>query len=360
MSGSINRRDFVRAGTAAAVGASTLAGASAADAAPRINGMPTVKLPRWDGAMPIFGYGSALFIKIYTKLSREEQIEVIRYAYDQGLRYFDTANSYGTEGVVGEALKDVREDVFLNTKISFPADPSVCRRQLENSFKTLQTDYIDCVKVHCPYDYDYGMRVADIIEDFRKEGRVRLLGFSNHIYFEQSYKLVDSGRFDEILISRGYFPVSDRELYSQRNVEFRDMVVARAHALDMNIIGMKALSAGILGRSRKRLVPDYPEERAAKLAGAAIRWAYSDPRIHLYVIGISFASEIDENVRTFQGDMGLSNDDQFMLADYSTRVWADEKIAARPEPFSRADSPRYISKGTRAALERAGIEPPTE
>jgi predicted aldo/keto reductase-like oxidoreductase len=353
----VNRRDFVKGGvvTAGAVALGSASAGVAAESALRLNGLPTVTLPRGGDVIPLFGLGTGPLIPIYTKLPREDQVALLRHAYDMGVRYFDTAVAYRTESLVGDALADVRDQVYINTKVAAVEDPKgLPRIQIEQSLRNLKTDVIDCVKVHCPYDYDYGMTVADELEKLRAEGKIRRIGLSNHVYFQEALKMIDTGRFDEVLLAKGYFPKADFMLISQYNWEFMEACVARAHSLGMNVIGMKALGGTVLGRPSTNYVADYPEEKRRKVPGAAIRWAYSDPRFHLYVIGVGHREDVDETVPVFQGDMTVTDGDRAALAEFSVKLWESERIREMQAeiPFPSADAPRWISDGTRKAIER--------
>jgi len=78
-------------------------------------------------------------------------VEPIRKAVDLEGFHIDTAEAYGTEDVVGEAIKDIRDKVFLATKVSpshFRHDDLI--RAAENSLRRLQTDHIDLYQLHSP------------------------------------------------------------------------------------------------------------------------------------------------------------------------------------------------------------------
>ena len=91
--------------------------------------------------------------------------EVVRAAYDLGVNYFDTAKNYGTEAVVGAAIKDIRRDsVVISTKSNVKADGvrlTAARliANLDNSLKLLGTDYVDVFMLHgvSPADYEYSL-----------------------------------------------------------------------------------------------------------------------------------------------------------------------------------------------------------
>jgi len=75
-------------------------------------------------------------------------VELVRYAYERGVRYFDTAGNYGeSQSILGEALKDRRKDVCLLTKIE-TTKPEEVRKAVEKSLKELQTDYLDILLIH--------------------------------------------------------------------------------------------------------------------------------------------------------------------------------------------------------------------
>ncbi len=71
---------------------------------------------------------------------------MVRYAFDQGIRYFDTARVYSeSESIVGKGLKDVRKDAFIATKVAVTA-PNQVRKSLEKSLEQLGMDYVDLRK----------------------------------------------------------------------------------------------------------------------------------------------------------------------------------------------------------------------
>ena len=73
---------------------------------------------------------------------------LVRYAYDRGVRYFDTAGNYlESQAILGEALKDRRRQVCLVTKVE-TTKPEDVRKSVEPSLKALQTDYLDILLIH--------------------------------------------------------------------------------------------------------------------------------------------------------------------------------------------------------------------
>lgn len=97
--------------------------------------------------------------EFWGKMTYEEGIGLVKEAYQNGLTFFDTAPGYAngkSEKILGEALKDVRDKVIINTKIGHKADGtsdfsvSSLESQIEESLTRLQTKYIDSVLLHNP------------------------------------------------------------------------------------------------------------------------------------------------------------------------------------------------------------------
>ena len=77
------------------------------------------------------------------RISREDAVKLVRRAYEAGINYFDTANAYtDSEEKLGEALRDVRQNVVISTK-SAGKDKKTVQAHIEQSLRSLRTDYID-------------------------------------------------------------------------------------------------------------------------------------------------------------------------------------------------------------------------
>ena len=123
--------------------------------------------------IPQLGFGT------HKTNDKGEGVEVIKTALKVGYRLLDTAQVYGTEDMVGQAIKEVdvpREDIFITTKLRFRNHSDPIPR-LEESFKQLGVDYIDLVLIHWPYG-DY-LHAYKVLEDYYKQGRIKAIGVSN-------------------------------------------------------------------------------------------------------------------------------------------------------------------------------------
>jgi aryl-alcohol dehydrogenase-like predicted oxidoreductase len=103
--------------------------------------------------------------------------------YDHGLRFFDTADAYGTHPHVAEALKHVpRDKVTVLTK-SWSREPAAMRADLDRFRRELGTDYIDIFLMHCLSDANWTQRyrgVMDVLSEAKEKGIIRAHGCSCH------------------------------------------------------------------------------------------------------------------------------------------------------------------------------------
>jgi len=207
----IGRREFLRrTAQAATIGAMAIHRAGgAAPGAKRIAPtapMPSRVLGKTGVELPILGYGGAGIPRKWgNTLSTGDRVKLVRYAYDRGIRYFDTAISYSygdSQAIIGQALKDVRDTVFITTKVDFwdvtKPDGRFARvpkgeatRQIEVNLKELQSDYIDAIMIHGTPGVEQMTveRCMDVQEELvkaRDKGLVRFVGFSAHHYFDKA------------------------------------------------------------------------------------------------------------------------------------------------------------------------------
>jgi len=103
--------------------------------------------------------------------------------YDNGLRFFDSADSYGSHPHVAEALKHIdRSKVTILSK-SWARDPNEMRADLDRFRRELGTDHIDVMLMHCLTEADWTTRyrpVKDVLEEAKRKGIIRAHGCSCH------------------------------------------------------------------------------------------------------------------------------------------------------------------------------------
>lgn len=135
--------------------------------------METIKLSN-GVEMPILGYG------VY-QVSPEECERCVSDAISAGYRLIDTAQAYGNEEGVGDAVRKSglpRKELFIVTKVWISnAGYERARASIDESLRKLQTDYIDLLLIHQPFGDYYGTWRA--MEEAYKAGKLRAIGVSN-------------------------------------------------------------------------------------------------------------------------------------------------------------------------------------
>jgi len=144
------RRGFMRSGLAA----TALAGAGAGSIWPAARRSATDLVPLGNSGVEVtrLAFGCGTFNgRVQAELGQDGFTRMVRHAYDQGIRFFETSETYVTPAMLGEALKGLPRDSYkLMTKWSSGRrrveDPQV---KLDRCRKELNTDYFDVLLMHC-------------------------------------------------------------------------------------------------------------------------------------------------------------------------------------------------------------------
>src|SRR6267378_2248061 len=109
--------------------------------------------------------------------------DLLLNGYDQGLRFFDAADSYGSHPHVAEALKHVQRDKVTVLTKTWARDPASARADLERFRRELGTEHIDVCLMHCVTEGDWTERykgVMDVLSEAKDKGVIRAHGCSCH------------------------------------------------------------------------------------------------------------------------------------------------------------------------------------
>jgi hypothetical protein len=169
-------------------------------------------------------------------LSRNQAEKVVRYAYEKGINYFDTARAYGdSEEKIGAALKDVRDEVILATKTHQRTKEEAARAGLKQSLRNLQTNRIDLVQLH-GIDNEETLKKATssegslaALDEAKAQGKIDYIGITGHNPYILA-KAIKTGKFDTVLVPLN---VLDRRASEE--------LIPLAKELDVGVIIMKAL-----------------------------------------------------------------------------------------------------------------------
>ena len=226
--------------------------------------------------------------------SKREAVQIVREAIDTGIDFMDNAWEYHdglSEELMGEALRPggLRHNVFLMSKVcTHGRDRKTAMRQLEQSLKRLGTDYLDLWQVHeVIYDSDPDLHFAaggviEALEQARREGKVRFVGFTGHkdpaLHLRM---LAHDFPFDACQLPLNCFDASFRS--------FEQQVLPEINRRGIAPIGRKSLG-GEAGMITKRAVT----------AVEALRYAMSLP-VATTVSGIDSPRVLRQNLRVARG-----------------------------------------------------------
>jgi len=231
--------------------------------------------------------------------SERDAIRLVHAAIDAGITFMDNAWEYHegqAERVMGKAIADRRDRVFLMTKVcTHGRDKREAMKQLEQSLRRLKTDYLDLWQIHeCVYynDPDNHFRrggAVEALEDAKRQGKVRFVGFTGHkdprIHLEM---LSHNFPFDTCQLPLNCFDGA----FEWRS--FERQVLSELLRLRIAPIGMKSLGGD--GRQVKKKVITAEE---------GLRYAMSLP-VMTTVSGIDSMKVLRQNLKVAIGFKPMS------------------------------------------------------
>jgi aryl-alcohol dehydrogenase-like predicted oxidoreductase len=201
----------------------------------------------------------------------DESIRIINHAIDSGINFIDTADMYSageSETIVGKALTGKRDSIVLATKVhgamSFdPNEQGNSRRwitkEVENSLRRLNTDYIDLYQIHRPSPETDIDETLGVLTDLVRAGKVRYIGSSTY----PAHEVVEA---QQIARDRGRERfVSEQPPYSMlaRGIEKDLLPVAQQYG--MGVIPWSPLQGGWLSGKWRKGADDLTSRRSLLL-----------------------------------------------------------------------------------------------
>jgi predicted aldo/keto reductase-like oxidoreductase len=227
-----------------------------------------------------------------TALGREGFNDLIRYAYDQGITYIDTAATYQTFDWIAGAIKGLpREKLFIQSKIQDEPEniPNVLER-IDLHRKTFNTDYVDSMLIHCMTAgnwTDEWKRIMDGYNEAKSRKWIRAKGVSCHSF--PALQAATRSEFNEVHLVRvnpqGKFMDGARAEWGERIVNDVNAVLGEIKTMKekgRGVIGMK-----IIGNGSFRNAEDREK---------SIRFAMGCKDIDAIVIGFTKKEQIAEAI----------------------------------------------------------------
>ncbi|WP_346291762.1 aldo/keto reductase [Sphaerothrix gracilis] len=273
--------------------------------------VPTRALGRSGTPWPIFGLGGAGQTPLSQNGKEPEAQALIEGALQLGIRYFDTAASYGpSEENLGRVLPPFREQLFIASKTA-ARDRDGAWRQLERSLQRLHTDYLDLWQLHhvsLPEENEaiFGPQGAiQAVEEAKAQGIIRLAGITGH----HDPAVITEGlrryRFDATLI-----PVNAAEVHHPESFIATVMPVAR----EQNI-GVIAMKVPAYGRLLQPGLLDSFEQ--------ALGYSLSVPGVHACTVAAEDVAQLEQNIMAARQFKPLDEAAMTAIAQRTVNSWQE-------------------------------------
>ena len=223
-------------------------------------------------------------------LGQEGFNKLIRYAYDQGITYFDCSQSYRTFEWLGGAIKGLpREKVFLQSKIG--GKPEQVLEVIDHHRKVFDTDYVDSMLIHCMIKdrwTDQWKRMMDAFDEAKEKKWIRAKGVSCHSL--PALRAATASDWTEVHLVRvnpqgAHIDGANEEVWDNQMHEpepvLEQLKIMRAKG--HGVIAMKIIGNGDFTKAEDR--------------EKSIRFAMSRPELDAVVIGFKSTDEVDEAIR---------------------------------------------------------------
>ena len=290
----INRREFLHTSltaTGALVLGTTQLRAAADKPAGKRTAVDQVTLGQTGIKLSRLGMGTGSNSgHIQHELGQEGFNSLIKYAYDQGITYFDCSETYQTFEWIGSAIKGLpREKLFIQSKI--PGQPEKILQVIDHHRKVFDTDYVDTMLIHCMIKdgwTDQWRRIMDGFDEAKSKGWIRSKGVSCHSV--PALRGAAASPWVEVHLVR--VNPQGRRIDGPEEVVWNDTVHEVSPVVEQLKV-MRSKGRGVIGMK----IIGNGEFVNAEDREKSIRFAMSRPELDAVVIGFKSRSEIDEAIK---------------------------------------------------------------
>lgn len=315
----LKRRAFLRQGALTSVGMGLLPLTGRAQSLPQTSAEVRRYVPLGNTGIKMsdISFGAS-------RLGAGEE-DIVRHAFDRGINYFDTAESYTggeSESTIGNALQGKRDKVLITSKVSAGATDrkKELMTTLEGSLRRLRTDYVDIYFNHAVNDVRrlQNPEWYEFVEQAKRQGKIRATGMSGHAgrLVPCLEYAIERGSVDVILVAHnfGQDPKFFQKFTSTFDFVARQpdlpRVLQHAKAKGVGVVAMKTLMGARLNDMRPF------EKGGATFAQAAFRWVLSNPDVDGLIISMTSPARVDEYLGA-SGWRSAAHDDLPLLQRYA-------------------------------------------
>lgn len=273
--------------------------------------MPERELGNTGVRVPILGLGGAGQTPLSWENRERDAVAIIQRALELGIRYFDTASSYGpSEDYLGKVLPSHREKVFLASKTA-ERDRDGAWKELERSLKRLNTDYLDLWQLHHVSLKEELDKIfskdgaAKALEEAKAQKLIRFAGISGHHEPDIIAEGLRRYPFDTTLIC-----INAADKHHPRPFIPTVLPVARQKR-----VGVIAMKVPAYGRLFKPGVLDGMHQ--------AMGYTLSQPGVHCCVIAAETVAQLESNVEVARAFQQLNQASLAQIEQRTAASWQD-------------------------------------
>ncbi len=224
------------------------------------------------------------------RLSKEEVLELLTEAYDQGMNFIDTARGYmASEELLGFALEKLGRDKFYLATKSMSKTYEGIKEEFNTSLSLLRTDYIDLYQFHNIKTFDeYDQVMGEdgaykAVKELKEQGKIREIGITSHSK-EVLDMAIDTGLFNTIQYPYNAVETQGEELFK------------KAKENNIGVIVMKPLAGGAISKGE-----------------LAIRFVLDNPNVSVVIPGMDSTSQIIQNARAGKDRREMTEEEKEIL-----------------------------------------------
>jgi aryl-alcohol dehydrogenase-like predicted oxidoreductase len=317
-------------------------------------------------------------------LGQEDTSRMVKLAMDRGINFIDTADVYSlgeSETLLGNALRGVRDEIVLATKVRLPMGGNFnhsgatrvnIMREIEHSLRRLQTDYIDLYQVHGWDSITPLEETLRTLDDLVRQGKVRYIGLSNLMSWQAATAVMLQERLglEKYATAQMYYSLVGRGIEHE--------FLSFAEYYHIGILVWSPLAGGFLSGKYSRTNPapagsrfaeagnfvpfdremgyrvvdalrQVADRQGASPARVALAWTLRRPAVSSVIIAARTLGHLEENIRAIELD--LSEEDVRLLDAVSDPgvpypKWMVLQLDTAEDPRGRVlDPERYATGG---------------
>lgn len=288
------------------------------------------ELGRTGWKVSAIGFGTWAIGSLWGPVDERESMAALNRAVDLGVNFFDTADVYGSEPLLGKLKRQRKEPLILATKMGMQVNPDpggYNRRNLglfvERSLRSLGVETIDLMQLHCPPIEVYNAEVFGLLDDLVTQGKIRHYGVSVE-RIDQALKAIEFPNVQSVQIVFNMFrmrPITDLFPEAQRR---KVGIIARVPLASGLLTGKMTPSTSFARDDHRafnrngaafdrgetfsgvdyeiglkavdQLRPLVPE--GATLAQMALRWILMNEAVTCAIAGAKRPDQVEDNVRS--------------------------------------------------------------